>query len=68
MMIIENDFNLGQQVFLKTDANQNERLITALQISSNGLLYRLACGSSDSWHFAFEIGIEKNILKTSGTD
>jgi len=67
-MVIENDFNLGQQVFLKTDVNQNERLITAIQISPNGLLYRLACGNSDSWHFAFEVSIEKNVLKTNNTD
>jgi hypothetical protein len=61
-MNINNKFKLQQCVFLITDAEQLTRIITGIQISNNGLLYRLACGVNDSWHFEYEIVEEKNYL------
>lgn len=61
-MNINNKFELQQCVFLITDAEQLTRIITGIQISDNGLLYRLACGVNDSWHFEYEIVEEKNYL------
>ena len=61
-MKIDNKFELQQCVFLITDAEQLTRIITGIQISNNGLLYRLACGVNDSWHFEYEIVEEKNYL------
>ena len=61
-MIIDNKFELQQCVFLITDSEQLTRIITGIQISNNGILYRLACGVNDSWHFEYEIAEEKNYL------
>lgn len=61
-MKIDNKFELQQCVFLITDSEQLTRIITGIQISNNGLLYRLACGVNDSWHFEYEIVEEKNYL------
>jgi hypothetical protein len=61
-MKIDNKFELQQCVFLITDSEQLTRIITGIQISNDGLLYRLACGVNDSWHFEYEIVEEKNYL------
>ena len=64
-MIIEPKYNLKQIVYLKTDAEQKERLVTCFVVRENDILYELACGESCSAHFDFEIAIEKNVLITS---
>ena len=61
-MNINNKFKLQQCVFLITDTEQLIRIVTGIQISNNGLLYRLACGVTDSWHFEYEIAEQKNYL------
>lgn len=61
-MNINNKFELEQCVFLITDTEQLTRIITGIQISNNGLIYRLACGANDSWHFECEMVKEKNYL------
>lgn len=61
-MIIDNKFNLEEVVFLITDTDQYARIITGLQVSKNGLLYRLACCTSESWHYEYEIATDKNFL------
>ena len=58
-MEINNKFNIGEYVFLITDDDQKIRIVTGLQISRNGILYRLAQGVNDSWHFYYEISKEK---------
>ena len=63
-MLINNMYELQECVFLKTDIYQLERLVTAIQINPNGLVYRLVCGNTESWHYAFEMSKEKQILKT----
>jgi len=63
MMLIDNKFNLGDTVYLKTDDDQKERLITAIQINLNGIIYRLVTNTTETWHYALEIITEKNVLK-----
>lgn len=62
IMEINNKFNLQDCVFLITDDDQKTRIVTGFQISSTGILYRLAQGTNDSWHFDYEIAKEKNYL------
>lgn len=64
MMIIENKYNIGDMVYLKTDNEQSERMITAIQINPGNLLYRLNCGTTETWHYEFEINKEKDIIKS----
>ena len=62
-MYIPNEFSLGQIVYLKTDPLQEPRMIGAITINlSNGVLYKLLCGSFESWHWAQEISRE-SVLK-----
>jgi hypothetical protein len=61
-MKIDNKFELEQSVFLITDTDQLLRIVTGIQIYKNGLLYRLAAGVSESWHYDYEIATTKNFL------
>ena len=65
MMLIENKFNIGDEVYLKTDVDQNCRLVTGLTIRATSISYDLSCGVAESTHYDFEITIEKDVLKTS---
>ena len=48
MMIIDNKFDLGKIVYLKTDKDQIRRIVTAIQSSLSGaVLYRTNCGASE---------------------
>lgn len=63
MMFIENAFNIGDTVYLKTDPEQLERTVTAIRVSPGALLYYLSCGVSDSGHYGFEIAAQKDVNK-----
>lgn len=62
MMVIDNAFEFGELVYLKTDREQLERLVTGFSVNPNGLLYRLVSGTNDSTHYAVEISKEKTIF------
>lgn len=64
-MTIDNDFNIGQEVYLRTDKDQLMRLVLAIQVKNGTLLYELGCGSSTSWHDDFEISTQADVLLTS---
>lgn len=55
-------FNLEEIVFLITDSEQLPRIVTGIQIYKNGVLYRLANGTNESWHYDYEMGTDKNFL------
>jgi len=65
MMLIDNKFNLGEIVFLKTDEEQHERIITGITISHKGISYELCQGTSSCWHYDFEISATKDVLKVT---
>ena len=59
-MVIDNKFNFEEVVYLITDVDQNLRIITGIQITKDSIIYRLACGITESWHYDFEIVKDKN--------
>jgi len=59
MMMIENKFNIGEKVYLETEPDQIERIITGILVDSNNLLYRLSAGTIISFHYDYEISREK---------
>ena len=65
MMLIDNKFNIVDKVYLETDSDQNERVVTGLYIRQTSITYGLSCGTNESWHYDFEIIVQKNVLKTS---
>lgn len=51
-------------VYLITDVEQLERIVTAIMIRVNHtVLFELSCGNSVSWHYEFEITKTKDIKK-----
>ncbi|MDJ0367393.1 hypothetical protein QMK33_19770 [Hymenobacter sp. H14-R3] len=63
MIIIENEFEIGQMVYLRTDSDQLPRLVTALIYRAGGYMtYELSHGTATSWHNALEFTLEKDVL------
>lgn len=62
MRVIDNKFELGQIVFLKTDTHQNERIITAFTVREALIVYELSFGTETSDHNHFEISKDKDLL------
>lgn len=58
-------FDLGDSVYLRTDFDQYERLVTGVNIREGGVSYCLACGPNESWHYAFEITRERDLMKST---
>ena len=62
-MIIENEFDIEDTVYLKTDSEQLPRLITKLIIcSATQIIYVCSCGTLDSQHFAFELSTTPHFI------
>lgn len=59
MMLIDNKFDLGQTVYLVTDADQSPRIVTRLFIAPEGIVYELCCGTARSEHYDIEMQAEK---------
>jgi hypothetical protein len=66
-MYINNQFELGAIVYLKTDLEQLPRIITGIQVCADGgMLYKLAQGQDVDWHYEVELADHPDILlKTS---
>jgi len=63
MTVIDNKFDFGDLVYLKTDEDQKVRLVTGFRVyPGGGLIYYLSCGNCISDHYEFEISSEKNVL------
>jgi hypothetical protein len=62
-MLIKNDFNFEETVYLKTDINQYPRIITGICVRpTGGITYELSSGGATTWHYGFELDKEKNVL------
>lgn len=66
-MLIDSPYNFGDIVFLKTDIEQHERMITKLFIESPTLVkYELSLGSFCSLHSEYEFEKEISLEKKFG--
>jgi hypothetical protein len=61
-MHINNEYELGDIVYLRTDPDQNILVVTGILVTAGGLLYKLAIGTSESVHYGLELSREKDIL------
>lgn len=61
-IVVDTNFAIGDTVYLKTDIEQNPRIVYAYMVYKNECLYKLACGKDSSDHYDFEISVEKNVL------
>ena len=59
------DFNIGDYVYIKTDVEQLQRIVTEINIRESGIHYCLMCGTTESWHYAFELSKERDVVKAT---
>ncbi len=63
MMVIENEFSHGDFVYLKTDKEQYQRIVTSIICYKAGeLVYNIRCGTTTSEHYEYELSKEVNVL------
>lgn len=64
MIVVDNIFEIGEIVFLKTDRDQIPRIVFGFDVSGgiNQIIYRLAAGTLVSNHYDFEISREPNVI------
>ena len=62
-MEYESKYGLGQLVYLITDDEQKERMVTGVKFNLNGHVYTLQKGTEESYHYEQEISKDKDILK-----
>lgn len=65
-MKFESKYDLGQIVYLKTDIDQRERIITQIKFDPTGCIYKLALCTEETYHFDIEISTQRNIIKALG--
>jgi hypothetical protein len=64
-MVIDNKYGLKQIVYLITDTDQRARMVVGIKVCmDNTLLYQLACGTDETWHYEAEMSEEKDIVTT----
>jgi hypothetical protein len=64
-MMIECTYDLGDILYLITDPDQRERMVSAVIVRERGVCYELSCGSQSSWHSGMECSAQKDVLKTT---
>ena len=62
MMVIENKYEFGQTVYLKTDPDQHARMVTQIKVSPIGIIYLLSFGTMETPHYEIELSTEKDVL------
>lgn len=62
-MIVNTKYNFGDIVFLKTDPDQFERMITKIIICQECIIYGVNMGSVFSEHYDFELSSQKDLMK-----
>lgn len=60
---MNNKFNIGDIVYLIHDTEQLPRMVTGINVRSNGLIYLLNLGITESFHYDFEISTQEDVLK-----
>lgn len=61
-IVIDNKYNIGDTVYLKTDPEQLPRIVFCFVVYRQEIIYKLATGIVNSDHYDFEISDTKNIL------
>lgn len=67
-MKIDNEFKIGDYVYLTTDIYQYERVVTGIILKGAAIQYELSCGLQCSVHYEFEICGNINIIKKMDND
>ena len=60
---IKTNYKIGQAVYLITDPDQFERIVTGIVLRPNSVSYYLSFITMETMHYDFEIATEKNWKK-----
>ena len=67
MMVIDNKFEIGDFVYIKTDTDQSVRVVTGIMFRPFGCVFELTLCDETSFHYDFELSTDRNtILATNG--
>lgn len=55
-------FNIGQDVYLKTDVDQHKRIVTGYIVRDFGVVYLISHETGEHEHYECEISTEQDIL------
>ncbi len=61
-MIPKIEFKINTMVYLKSDPDQLQRLVTCVLLFENCQQYRLSCGTEETDHWPHEICKDKNVM------
>lgn len=64
MINIDNKFDIGQIVYLRTDKEQLPRIITEIVVTKGELIYGVYAGTIYSKHYDYEMTSDVNTLIT----
>ena len=56
-------YRISDIVYLRTDPEQQERIVTRFVVARDSILYELSCGMDCTPHYDFEITNERDISK-----
>ena len=62
MMLIDLEFEIGSFVYLKTDQEQQKRIVTSVLVTDKDIVYILNQGVEESRHYDYEISKEVDVL------
>lgn len=63
MVSVEPVFEIGEIVFLITDEDQSERMITGYIVRPGLIIYFVSKGTAETTHYEIEIASQKNWKK-----
>ena len=61
-MLIQNKFSISDIVYLNTDKDQLQRIVTGIKITPAGLIYFLSHATGETQHYEIEISNQVNEL------
>jgi len=60
-MLLDTKYEIGEKVYLTTDVDQLQRVVTGYEVRLDTMAYLVACGIIETSHYEFEISDEINI-------
>lgn len=61
-MLVKNTFRIGQVIYIKTDPEQLPRIVIALRVTPDSIMYEVAYIGQVSLHYDLEINADKDVL------
>lgn len=65
-LCVDIEFEIGEIVYLITDCDQHERIVTGIIIRPNNqVIYNVSFGSSETGHYGIELSGQRDIKKAT---